>query len=345
MEGQIGVTSCRPLVALELGFHTRLLRTLQESVWAVCLKDMHNVNPALDSIHRRLVALSDRLNQLQFSHFSELKTRIEDRHDEAAVFKSHLRNELFEEVSDPKEAMRLLPRRIEQRAGVLRGWQKQDWDEVRLLTWKAVEGERRLEGWWEIGLRMADMMLRVGTSEAPATWTEADVKGLLAAVAKLPGEEKAWVEDILPSTPPTEPRFPFLLNEAYKDLRGFIPEFEKRRAEYPPIREEDEAAEEFTHSNDFRRCTWRGKPFRFSKTQARMFEALYRDWEQGGSGLSADALFDVAGSDRTEKRVGRVFQQTRKGKTGPHPAVDAGLIESDGSGVWWLNLKKARKKP
>ncbi|MHB1423134.1 MAG: hypothetical protein ACYC3I_08060 [Gemmataceae bacterium] len=35
-------------------------------------------------------------------------------------------------------------------------------------------------------------------------WTEADVKGWVAAVAKLPGEEKAWVEDILPSTRPTD---------------------------------------------------------------------------------------------------------------------------------------------
>jgi hypothetical protein len=345
VEEDAGVTICKPLAALELGFHTRMLRTLQESVWAVKFEDIHNVDAGLESIHRRLVALSDRLNLLQFSRFLELKTRIEDRHDEAAVFKGQLRGELFAEVGDPEEAMRRLPRRVEERAGVLRGWQRQDWEEVRLIAWKAVEGDRRLEAWWEIGLRLADMILRMGTPETPATWTEADVKGLLAAVAKLPGEEKAWVEDILPSTPPTEPRFPFLLNAAYKDLRGFITEFEKRRAEYPPIREEVEAAEEFTHSNDFRRCTWRGKPFKFSKTQARMFEALYRDWERGGGGLSADALFDAAGSDRTERRVGRVFQQTRQHKTGPHPAVDAGLIENDEAGVWWLNLKKARKKP
>jgi hypothetical protein len=73
------VISCRPLAALELGFHTRRLRTLQDSAWAIRLTDIQNGDSALDSIHRCLVALSDRLNQLQFSLFIEEKNRIEER--------------------------------------------------------------------------------------------------------------------------------------------------------------------------------------------------------------------------------------------------------------------------
>ncbi len=338
-------TPCRPLAALELGFHTRMLWTLQESVWATRITDMQGVDSGLDAIQRRLLVLSDRLNVPQFALFADLRNRIEERHDAASLFGGEIRMEVCKEVADPAEAMRVYARRVEERAVVLRAWQKQDREEVRSLSWKAVEGDRRLEAWWEIGLRMADLMLRPGTPEAPATWTEADVDALLAAVAKLPAEEKVWVEDFLPSTPTTDPRFPLLLNEAYQDMRSFITEFEERRAQFTPADEEDEIAEEFTHSSDFRRCAWRGKTFTFSKLQARMFEALYRDWERGGGGLSGADLFKVAGSDRTEQRVSRAFQQTCEGRTGPHPAVVAGLIEYAGAGVWRLNLKRAGKRP
>lgn len=228
-----GVPAYNPLAALELGFHTRLLRTLQESVWATDPLHIHDVDPVLESIRRRLLALSDRLNEVQFGHFREVAARIEERHEIAAVFGGRVRNELHDEVGDPEEVTRLYLRRLDERSVVLRTWQREDWHEVRLLSWKAVEGDRRLEAWWEIGLRLADMMLRVGTPEAPAIWTEEDVEGLLAAVAKLPGEEKAWVEDILPSTPPSDPRFPFLLNEAYRDLQEFIPAFEQQRHRLP----------------------------------------------------------------------------------------------------------------
>jgi hypothetical protein len=341
VEEDAGVTICKPLAALELGFHTRMLRTLQESVWAVKFEDIHNVDAGLESIHRRLVALSDRLNLVQFSRFMELKTQIEDRHDEAAVFKGQLRGELFAEVDDPEEAMRRLPCRIEERAGVLRGWQKQDWEEVRLLTWKAVEGDRRLEAWWEIGLRLADMMLRVGTPADPATWTEADVKGLLAAVAKLPGEEKAWVEDILPSTPPTEPRFPFLLNQAYKDLRGFILEFEKRRQ--PGGSKETRPIEEFVPSDNYRRCRWRDRPeYEFNGSQAAMIKALHEDFLRGGTGLSDMKLFAVTKLRRRQKRAEHVFRSFKNGVWVTHPALTDGFLIHE-SGVWWLNLEKHEK--
>jgi hypothetical protein len=336
--------TCRPLVALELGFHTRRLRTLQESVWDFRLSNIHGVDAGLDSIQRRLLALSDRLNVPQYALFTDLRNRIEERHDAAARFGGEIKGEVCKEATDPDTAMRAYASRVEERAVVLRAWQREDFEEVRLLSRKAVEGDQRLAAWWDIGFLMADIMLRPGTPESPATWTEGDMDGLLGAVAKLPSEEKAWVEDILPSTLPTEPRFPLLVNEAYKDLRAFIPEFEKRRAQHAPSKETDETVEEFSCSKDYRHWTWRGKSFHFSKTQALMMKALLEDWERGGRGLTAAELFEAAGSDRTEQRVDRVFQQTEKGRTGPHPAVVDGFILHE-NGLWWLNLKKARKRP
>lgn len=343
--GRSPETSCRPLVAVELGFQTRLLRTLQESVWSIRLTDVQDVDKCMESIRRRLIALSDRLNEVQFSCFGDLATRIEERHELASFNSGQVRFEILDETDDPTETDRLLPQMLAERTATLRAWQQQDWDELKLLCWKAVEGDRRLEGWWEIGLRMADIVLRRGTTEVPASWSDGDLAGLLAAIAKLPPEEKVWIEDMVPSTSPTEARFPFLVQSAYNAMREFVVTFEHQRPHESPCNPPDDPSGTFVHSDDFRVCTWHGRQFEFSKTQALMIEALYLDWQHGGAGLSADRLFEAAGSDRTERRVARVFQTVEHGRTVRHPAAVAGLILNVGGGVWQLGLKKARKRP
>ena len=112
--------------------------------------------------------------------------------------------------------------------------------------------------------RMADMMLRVGTPQAPAAWTEGDVKGPPRGSRQAAERgEGMGGRTSCPRRPRPSHGSPFLLNVAYQELKEFIPGFEKRRALTGHAG--SGAAEEFVPSDNYRVCRWHGREYTFNK--------------------------------------------------------------------------------
>lgn len=320
----------KPLAALEVGFHTRLLRGLQESVWASHLGDVKDVEGCLSVIERNLKTLGAGLSGFHYEQFLDLKARIIDRHDAAAAHQGRLLRASGERVAkagrhgSPDEPSRALI-----------VWQEQDWQELRLLTRQAVEQDARLAALWDIGFAQADVIDRGCQNRLTVPLTDAEWDAIYEGIEALPAPERAWVEEIMPADYRDVADLVSQMWDAYETMRDYLPRCDK----LPDTRAE------FEHSADFRICKWWGKVFSFNRSQARMVKCLYESLVRGEVGVPVSQLFTTADLRRDDQRLEHVFRNKREGDWEPHPAWAEGLIQHVGGKVYRLNLQEPQQNP
>lgn len=93
-----------------------------------------------------------------------------------------------------------------------------------------------------------------------------------------------------------------------------------------PIVNSEEPAPELVFSRDYRSCRWRGQPFEFTPTQAKVMKTLHEEWSQGTPSVSKYTLLDDIGSVTTELRD--IFRNNH--------AFKSLIISGNTSGTWRL---------
>jgi len=229
--------------ALDLGYHTRRLWSLLQSVWSKAGEGVQPVVPALVGVHHALLALDGRLNPAEIAHARTLMATVGDIQTDACLFIGGLKTEIFmgwytpamhrtglvDLTSYEERVERLLPVLIEERRPEWDYKMTSAWDELRLISQRAVVGEVRLVAWWEIGFWVADLTVPTPPFGVPNAGTDQRVENLHRAIEKLPVEERSWVRDALPVEPPADHTSPDALAEAFREFRSLLPEHEKRR--------------------------------------------------------------------------------------------------------------------
>jgi len=195
------------LAAFQLGYETRRLRMLQQTLWALCPAAAANVHPCVREIDRQLLALSNNLNEYQYSRFDHLRKRLIDRHEAAARTKGTILAEIIDQYEDPVDAFRRLQQLCPERCRFFVVMQEQDWQELRCLTRMAVQASPQLCARWEIGYGLAECL---ATGNTPPVQEH---ELLVSGMQKLSAKEQASVGGILAAP---------LSQETYDDLADFF---------------------------------------------------------------------------------------------------------------------------
>jgi hypothetical protein len=90
-----------------------------------------------------------------------------------------------------------------------------------------------------------------------------------------------------------------------------------------------------THSSDFTTCNWYGIKYRFNKTQARVVELLWMEWEKGTPTLKDNTIGQKIGSEAERYRVQHTFRE--------HPAFGT-MIKSNNKGIYHLAPPESPQK-
>ncbi len=327
MAKQSRTSQNRALAALRVGFLTRAIRHLMESLFADDVMQVKDVDGTLLGIREGLQTLAKTTSRFQNKHFEDLAAKIEERHEEANW---HIREVLDRASAPRKQALA----QAEPLLRTWRLWQKQDQQELKRLTGLAVEGDDRLTLWYAIAFTLADLIFRIEAGQLSAPLREKDVALLFKRVEALYDEEKVWVcecfEDELEQSGGAYTAE--MLREAYRGLQGFLKEVHDRGIEF------FEGYEEFRHNSDFTVCRWRGKEYRFPRGLAGFVQLLYRDWKRCGVGLSVADLYKRVGRKTHPKTRPEEVFRVRRGKLMFHPAWTDGLIQKVSSRVVRLNL-------
>lgn len=197
------------LAAFRLGVETRRLRVLQQTLWALSPTAAANLDPCVREIDRQLMALSNNLNEYQYSRFDHLRKRLIDRHEAAARTKGAILAEIIDQYEDPVDAFLRLQELCPERCRFFIAKQEEDWQELGDLSHLAVEPHHHLCARWEIGFGLAGCLEISGPLPADAGLSLA-----AAGIEMLAAEDRRVVTDILSR--------PFTNYEWYEDLVDYF---------------------------------------------------------------------------------------------------------------------------
>jgi hypothetical protein len=178
--------------ALQLGFLPWKVKLCQESVWSDSSRDIQEIDDLLGECELALSALADRITPVQRSELIELRRRMEKRHRHIAdhnidYFLSLVDTEVGQRSRDGYRAYL-----ADETNHIFRQWQKEDWSSLRDLLAAIVKGDKRLQGYFEIGDHLGEAERVVKRESGPLS--KKDWNYILAGVKKLPLREQREIE-------------------------------------------------------------------------------------------------------------------------------------------------------
>ena len=225
----MSVVICKSLAALELGFLSCSLRTIQQTAWSKWNEDQLNISASLKEITRLLLAVGEGFDAQQWSLFDGLKAQVEDGHEQALQYRDDVLSQLMEEVEDEHDAYEQLPARLEEWAAERREDQLHAWEVMCLFTRKMVEHDPQLAAWWDLGFGIGSRVFRPDTKQALLAHLGGAEAGVAWDLKKLPEAEQTWVKGILPHQFESGVDGILRLLTAYHKLRAGLPEMDRQQ--------------------------------------------------------------------------------------------------------------------
>jgi hypothetical protein len=101
----------------------------------------------------------------------------------------------------------------------------------------------------------------------------------------------------------------------------------------------------FTHSPDYRTCSWSERGYTFNRAEAAIIRALHEDLARGGRGRTRPELLRAAKLQRDDERIDHFFRHTVHGRYVMNPAWTDGLVRCVGRGHYRLALGESPVSP
>jgi hypothetical protein len=205
------------LACLSLGYRSKELHFLQQSVWGMLQGE--DVSPCVSCIESDLHQVAAFMNDCQRSMVTELLTQIRTRHEKLAPFVGRIGAETWEAAGkDLQVANELYPERLAA-DGASSGFKKlqhSDWANLRKLLNSIVNQDERLAAWFEIGERVAEVQWRL----MGGVWKDEAYRRnyVLSAVNKLPSREADRVAPFFPGAY----SHPDQLSDTFHGLSSFL---------------------------------------------------------------------------------------------------------------------------
>jgi hypothetical protein len=188
--------------ALRLGYLPWMLKLCQESLWEPKVTDILDVHDPLDGIHSALAAFAHRMAGIQLEAIAELVNRMRLRHRRGAdlnVEKWHslLAQEPGNTMAHYRDYLKYLRR--DETAKMFRSWQKEDWQCLHDSLKPVIDGERRLEGYRDIGDHIGEVMDGLAHGCISAPLSEDQWGRVTSGIKKLPLREQREIEPYFPA--------------------------------------------------------------------------------------------------------------------------------------------------
>jgi hypothetical protein len=178
--------------ALQLGFLPWKVKWCQESVWSDSPTDIQEIDDLLGEFELALPAMADRITPVQRSVLIELLRRMEKRHRHIAGQNIDYSFSLVDTEGGQRRRDGYRAYLADETNHFFRQWQKEDWSSLRDLLAAIVKGDKRLQGYFEIGdhLGGAEHVVK----RASGSLSKKDRNYILSGVKKLPLREQREIE-------------------------------------------------------------------------------------------------------------------------------------------------------
>jgi hypothetical protein len=168
---------CEALAALRLGYLSRQIRNLQETMWKAQTPGVPNIKAVLKEADRALHGLSNRMNGYQRSTVVDLWSGLHQAH---AIALPLLRGS--------SAAARILKTR-----------QQELWSDLRALLAAIITGESRLAAWFDIGDHLADISCQLYEGQLSLPLSPVQWDHIYSGVDRLSQREQRVIGPFFPA--------------------------------------------------------------------------------------------------------------------------------------------------
>jgi hypothetical protein len=184
--------------ALQLGRLVWKFKRAQESLWTDDPMKIMEVDDVLYELDVALPPLADKMSRTFEKRLEEVRARIERRHRLVADENVKHFSVVVRKVKNPKDRSTAYHKYLVDESNVmLKELQRDDCKELADLLKVLVTGDQRLQGYFEIGYRLGEVVY--DAMHANGKLSKSKRTYILAGLKKLPVREEREVEPVLPS--------------------------------------------------------------------------------------------------------------------------------------------------